>query len=398
MSTPTASPTATRHTRTFAWVWILAIVLVALDVIMGVRANDGGGDLVWSSVLAVFTLSGALIVSRLPRNVIGWLLLVPGVLFPISGLAAEWLGAQGPPQQVAPLVFFALWFSATSWVFIIFPVLHLMLVFPTGRLLSPRWRWVVGLELTMLIGFLALAAFSENLEMTQGDEIVWTVPNPIGFVPQSFWDETFGPIWGVLLLAITVFCVAAVVVRFRRGTSVEREQMKWLLLAVACFGVVYGTQAMLAGEGPFGLADVLFTISLTSIPIAIAIAVLRYRLYDIDRIVSRTVSYALVVGVLAATFFGIVSLLTTLLPARGDLTVAASTLAVFAAFNPLRRRVQDVVDRRFNRSRYDSRLVMDAFASSLRDQVDADEVVDGWVGVVAETMQPQSVGVWLRSV
>ena len=172
--------------------------------------------------------------------------------------------------------------------------------------------------------------------------------------------------------------------------------MKWLLLAVGFFGVVFAFQAILnSQDGPSGWPTP-YSVSLASIPIAITIAVLRHRLYDIDRLVSRTVSYAVVVGLLAAVFFGIIALLTSLLETQSDVTVAASTLSVFALFNPLRKRVQNGVDRRFNRSRYDSGRVMDGFAASLKDRVNSDEVVAGWVGVVNQTMEPSTIGVWLR--
>jgi hypothetical protein len=256
---------------------------------------------------------------------------------------------------------------------------------------------VAGLEGAMLVAFLILVGLSETMELLVDEAVVWSVPNPIGFLDTNFWDNQFGPVWGILLLVLTVACVAAMVQRFRKAGAVEREQMKWLMLAVGFYGVVYGTLAVINGEQPLGWVDVLFALSLASIPVAIAIAVLRYRLYDIDRLLSRTVSYTVVVGLLAALFFGTISVLTSLLPAPSDVTIAASTLAVFALFNPLRKRVQNAVDRRFNRSRYDSRIVMEHFADTLRDQVDADQVVDGWVGAVSETMQPVSVGVWLRS-
>jgi hypothetical protein len=271
------------------------------------------------------------------------------------------------------------------------------LVFPTGRLLSPRWRWVAGLEASMLIGFLTLVSFSQTLELYVDDEALWTVDNPIGFVPQSFWDNFFDPVWGYLLALLAGSCVAAVIQRYRKSGLVERKQMKWVMLAIVFFGVVYSVQAITVNEGPRGLGDVLFVVSIALIPVAITIAVLRYKLFEIDRIVSRTVSYALVLGLLAAVFFGLVSLLTTLLPNnQSDLTIAAATLAVFALFNPLRKWVQGVVDRRFNRSRYDSERVMEGFVDTLRSQLDSDQVVAGWVGVVDQTMQPSTVGVWLR--
>jgi hypothetical protein len=387
-------------------VWVLAAAAIGLNLYitwLDATAGDVGPNglasgIAWSLVLVTFMVAGALIVSRQPHNIIGWLLMIPGVAASLEALTSGWLESiQPPPDSVTPLIWLALWFAGWSWVLLIFPVFHLMLTFPTGRLQSPRWRWVAGLEGAMLATFLILIGLSETMELFMDDEVVWTVTNPIGFLGDDFWDNQFGPVWGILLLVLTVGCVAAMVQRFRKARPVERQQMKWLMLAVGFFGVVYGTLAVINGEEPLGFVDVLFALSLASIPVAIAIAVLRYRLYDIDRLLSRTVSYTVVVGLLAALFFGTISVLTSLLPAPSDVTIAASTLAVFALFNPLRKRVQNTVDRRFNRSRYDSRRVMDHFADTLRDQVDADQVVDGWVNVVSETMQPVSVGVWLRS-
>jgi hypothetical protein len=193
-----------------------------------------------------------------------------------------------------------------------------------------------------------------------------------------------------------VASVAAFVVRFRTGSFEERHQLKWPLGAVALFGVVYGATAIGSSFTTGGLADLVFGLSLAGLPVAVAIAVLRYRLYEIDRIISRTVSYAAVVAFLALLFFGVVTALSSLLQAESDLAIAGSTLAVAALFNPVRRRVQVWVDRRFNRSRYDTQRVMDRFAGSLQDRVDSEGLVEGWVDVVSETMQPASVAVWVR--
>jgi hypothetical protein len=392
--------------RTAILVWSLTGVTLAINVLITWRELAGGDPepgqsawslTGWSFVAAAFAISGALIVSRSAGNVIGWLLLIPG-LAPVVGLAQLWLiGLDPPPQTVNLMVWLAIWITGVSWVFLIFPVFHLMLTFPTGRLQSPRWRWVAGLEIGMLLAFLTLVALSETMEMYEGDEVLWSVPNPIGFIGQAFWEEAFNPVWSTLLAILALSCLAAVIQRFRKGSPLERQQMKWLLLAVSFFGLTYAVLAFQAGDGPQGIADALFSISLTSIPIAIAVAVLRYRLYDLDRLVSRTVSYAVVVGLLALLFFGMVSLLTSLLDAQSDVVVAGTTLAVAATFNPLRKRVQNGVDRRFNRSRYDSQRVVDRFAGSLRDRIDPDEVVGGWLEVVTETMQPAAAGVWVRS-
>ena len=179
--------------------------------------------------------------------------------------------------------------------------------------------------------------------------------------------------------------------RWRRSDDLERRQIKWFfvaavgLLAALVIAVLDLNQA---------LNEIALASGLTGIWMAIAVAVLKYRLYDIDRIISRTVSYALVIVVLAAVYLGLVTAIS--LQFEGSLAVAASTLAVAVLFNPLRRRVQDVVDRRFNRTAYDTAHVLDGFADSLRDEVDSDELVNGWVDVVSETMQPASVGVWVK--
>jgi hypothetical protein len=277
-----------------------------------------------------------------------------------------------------------------------FPIFLILLTFPTGRLLSRRWRWVVilcGLMITVMLG---LTGFSPELQVMTGDEVlVWSIPNPIGFLPEY---EEFGLqfefVWNRLLLLLTIVCVTAVVVRFRRGSSVEREQIKWPLWAMLFFGVVY---ALGASEGGFNRAlDILFGLVLAAIPISVALAVLKYRLFEIDRIISRTVTYLLVVGLLGGLYFASVTTVTRLLQAESALAVAISTLAVAALFNPVRRRIQDVIDRRFNRARYDAQNVMDRFAGTLRDRLDVNELSRGWRDVVTETMEPTAVSVWIR--
>jgi len=386
---------------------IAALALVPIVGVVWSAASRGEFGSTLTNVLAMtsyavamvaFVLSGALIVSRQPRNVIGWLLMIPGLTLPISELATQWLIAMDPPPQSAdPWLWLALWFISWSWVLLIFPLFHLLLIFPNGRFLSPRWQWVGWLEGTMVAIMVGLATIGDPLTLDVEEETLWTVPNPIGFLTNSqFVESFFGVVWTPLLLLITVASVAAFVVRFRTGSYEERHQLKWPLGAVALFGVVYGATALASSFTTGGLADLVFGLSLAGLPVAVAIAVLRYRLYEIDRIISRTVSYAVVVAFLALLFFGVVTALSSLLPAESDLAIAGSTLAVAALFNPVRRWVQVWVDRRFNRSRYDTQRVMDRFAGSLQDRVDSQEVVDGWVGVVSETMQPASVAVWVR--
>jgi hypothetical protein len=187
----------------------------------------------------------------------------------------------------------------------------------------------------------------------------------------------------------------SVVARFRQAGLVERQQIKWLLAATSILAVAY-----LAGAISDDSSEAVWwavSLGVAAIPISILFAVLRYRLYDIDRILSRTVSYVIVIGLLGAVYALGLTALTSVLDAESPLAVAASTLAVAALFNPLRRRVQAGVDRRFNRSRYDAQQVMDQFSGSLRQDVDPDTVVEGWVGVVSDTMHPTSISVWVRN-
>ena len=387
-------------------VWVVAaITLIAIGVTGWLEFETGlSGDstldrvesAIWGVSLSMFVISGAIIVSRQPRNVIGWLLMIPGLSVPLSDLPFRALVEMDPvPVDAGPLLWLAVWFTGWSWILLIFPLFHLLLTFPSGRLLSRRWRWAVWLELAMVAIMVGSIAFSRELVVMLDETVVWSVPNPIGFVGEGFFDGPFEPIWTAGLLLLTIVSVSAFVIRFRRASPVERRQFKTLLLAVALFGLVYAGLAMT--QNPAGsFLDMLFAFSVGAIPVAVAIGVLRYRLYEIDRIISRTVGYLLVVALLGAVFFAVVTTLSSVLPTESPLAVAASTLAVAALFNPLRRRVQERVDRRFNRARYDAQRVMERFAGSLQGRLDHDGVVDGWVGVVAETMQPASVSVWVR--
>ncbi len=381
---------------------IVGIVVIASVVGLTVRAEALPDD---TTVLVgwigqgvatlAFLLSGAIIVSRQPRNVIGWLLVVPGLLAPLSDVAQLWLVGLDPiPTRADPLIWLSIWITDWSWILLIFPIFLILLTFPNGRLLSPRWRWATVLIGLMTVVLLALTAFDAEMAVLVEDEVVlWSVPNPIGlFHLSDEGEQVFALLWSLALLVVTIAGVVAMVLRFRRGTAVEREQLKWPLWAFLLFGIVYGIGAIESGFT--GILEILFGFVLAAIPVSVAIAVLKYRLFEIDRIISRTVSYALVVGLLGLVFFGTVTMLSLLPLAESDLTVAGSTLAAAALFNPVRRRVQNVVDRRFNRSKYDAATVMDEFAGSLQDRTDAPEIVDDLVGVVTATMQPSVIGVW----
>jgi hypothetical protein len=332
---------------------------------------------------------GAVIIARQPRNSVGWMLMTIGLGMTIV-VATEMSMSNVAPGPLSVLNALLLGLNTVSWVFFIFPILHLLLTFPDGRLLSSRWRPVVALEVFMVSLMLVTGLLGETVTSTDGES---TLSNPIGFIPDLF-APIVDTLWNLGLLLLTLCGLMAITLRFARSKGVVRRQLKWVLFAVSVFALVNGVAAAIPGSEQSPIVDVLLPLSMIGIAVAVAVAVLRYRLYEIDRIVSRTIGYAVVVGVLA----GAVALVSAVVGSQFEspLVVAATTLAVAAVFNPLRRRVQSTVDRRFNRSRFDAQLVMDDFAGSLRDRTDARELVEGWVEVVAETMQPSAVGIWLR--
>jgi hypothetical protein len=268
------------------------------------------------------------------------------------------------------------------------------LVFPNGRLIGPRWRLVVALEVLMIAVLGSFIVFGQ--EIGPFDER-WVVDNPIGFLPQvAGFDGVFLPIWSAGLIFLTIAGVTSMVLRFRRSETVERHQIKWLLFAVGLFGVVYIYSAIFTEFTGGGVNDLLLTTSLIGIPVAIAIAVLRYRLFDIDRVVSRTVGYAIVISVLGLVYAAGAVWLPSLLSGDSPIFVALATLVAAALFNPLRRRILRAVDRRFYRAKYDSEQVVDSFKAHLRDQTDLDRLTQDWISVISETMQPAKVGVWVK--
>ncbi len=376
-------PPAPNRSARFVWaITVAGLVAIGLSIWMTVRgagpATAVGSVLaaLWQAVaMAAFLLSGAIIVARQPRNVVGWLLMLPGLVLPVLLIAGSWLvSLDPPPTHVDPALWVMLWATSWSWLVLIFPIFAILQTFPDGRLLSPRWRWLVGLEITMVAVFAGpLAAFADRMQVLQNDQAVWTVPNPIGlYDSEAVWASGIFTIWSIGLLTVTVASVFAVVIRFRRGTPETRHQLKWPTLAIAFFGVVYGLGA--AAQGPQGdFWNVLFVVAITAIPISVAIAVLKYRLYEIDRIISRTIGWTLVSGVLLAVFAAMILVAQAALDrfTQGQtIAVAASTLAVFALFQPVRRRIQRVVDRRFDRARFDAERTSTAFAQRLRNEVD----------------------------
>jgi hypothetical protein len=199
------------------------------------------------------------------------------------------------------------------------------------------------------------------------------------------------------LLGCVVLAVWSLLVRARRGTSVVRQQIKWLAYAgwLVAATLVPSTILSLSTGTAARIAEGALMVAIVTVPVAVAVAVLKYRLYDIDRVISRTLAYAIVTGLLAGIYAGLVLLATQVFRFHSTVAVAASTLAVAALFNPLRRRVQHVIDRRFNRARYDADRTVAAFAARLKDEVDLDSIRDDLAGAVRQTLEPAHVSVWI---
>jgi hypothetical protein len=378
---------------------LLGLALVAAAGILAVRdvaatgvamgANSVGALLVGAS----FTVVGWLIVSRRRENRIGWMLLAIGVVFALvtfSGAHAQ-DGLVAEPGSL-PLADVTAWLSTLAWVPAWTLVMLLLLLYPDGRLPSRRWRPILWIAAASAVLMLVPSAFAE-----------WPYRGPAlltGVSPSTPELDTAAllQVVGLLLsLGVAVAGAGALVIRFGRSAGVERQQIKWFASAAA---VEVAALFVLSGSLlPPPLDVLLALISAPLIPIAIGVAILRYRLYEIDRIISRTVSYAVVTGILAAVFVGTILVMQILLASLlsgSSVAVAASTLVVAALFQPLRRRVQSAVDRRFDRSRYDAERTVAAFGAHLRDEVDLGNLYAEVREVVAATVAPATVGVWIR--
>ncbi len=390
----------------YAWLFfglVTASVLLAYGIQLSRPAVDGNRfvqilEASWGLIPITFAFVGALIIARQPRNVIGLLMMLPALTFAIP--AEQYLaGFAEVPATKSLFLYVAIWFNNWSWVLLVFPILFILVLFPSGEPPSRRWRALIYVGIGMMLTMLFLTTFTRELEPMDGS---WSVPNPIGFIPLGGWvDMYLLPVWIVLLPLLTIGCAAALFVRFRRARGVEREQIKWLFFASALFVAVYvPTFLDESYTAANSIWNILFVVGILTIPAAIAIAILRHRLYDIDIIIRRTLQYALLTGLLALVYFGSIVLFQSLFDSvtgeQSPAVIVLSTLLIAALFTPLRRRVQEVIDRRFFRQKYDAQQVLAAFALTARDETDVDNLNRELQEVIEQTLQPDGVSVWLR--
>jgi hypothetical protein len=405
--------TAAGRTRTAAWVaWIicaLSLGLATIELVL-VALNSSHPEVhipePWlaHTVSAVaFSSVGAVVGSRRSDNPIGWLFCAIGVFAAIVLLSSEYAAyALLARPDSLPGGLAMVWIRAWAWVPYLGLFVLLFLVFPDGWPPTPALRWFTSLVLIVIAIGTLLAAFSPG----PIDAIGGAVENPLGMEPLRGvgTNSAVGPVESVLYV-LGILAAASLFARMRRARGVKRQQIKWFAYAtvvlvggsVLAFTVSEATGLRWLGK----LGFVLTVVVLAGLPMAIGVAVLRYRLYNIDRIIKRTLIYGSLTAMPLAVYFGgivvLQRLFVLLTGERSTLAVVASTLLIAALFTPLRRRIQSLIDRGFYRRKYDTRKTLQAFSAQLRNETDLDALSDDLVGVVRETMQPAHVSLWLRS-
>jgi uncharacterized membrane protein len=333
-----------------------------------------------------FALVGFVVARKQPRNPIGWIMLLLAPIFMLSSDAGMYsvmiyrLGHTGLPLGRVAVALTQLWIALL--VLLPLPIV----LFPDGRFESGRWRWVLRAYLAVCALILISAAIADlgaftdrHIQVDSTGELA------------SFSRSTAANVAGAAFVAYAVLAFAFVLrqlVAYRHSTGERRQQLKWLM-AGGAIGILALALTLTVGGFAF--------FAIIAVPVAIGIGILKYRLYDIDRLISRTLSYATVTGLLVGIYIGLVTLTTRALPLSSPIGVAASTLTVAALFSPLRRRAQHLVDRRFNRARYDAEATIASFAAALRDEVDLERVQHDLLDVVRRSVEPSHVAVWVRS-
>jgi hypothetical protein len=370
-------------------IWTIVLMLVNWTIIADFIKSEFGYVFIIFTINAVFSaVLGLLIISRNPGHRLGWLFMAIGFLFSwweLSGALLEITGLEGIPPFLRPIVVIG---GLAYLLPLIMTMTLVPLYFPTGRLLSRRWRPVLLITLVGIIGQ-ALAQglldlFDEipELEKTGMEPILMRANELMGFI-----------------LIIAIICsILSLIIRFVRSRGDERTQMKWLV-----YTAVMSISLMLLMSFTLGEDSLLLGIFSSAIPIyltiAIGIAILRHQLFDIDLIIRRTLQYSLLTGMLALVYFGSVvilqSLAENLTGEQSPLVIVLSTLAIAALFNPLRTRVQDFIDRRFYRKKYDAEKALAQFAITARDEVELGQLTSALLGIVEETMQPEQVSLWV---
>jgi len=376
---------------------VLSLMLLAAGLVLSALTGQlsvlGSGPIV--PVVVIYAAVGFVVARRQPGNPIGWILITFIAVFLLSQIVGSYaalnyrFGHHGLPLAPVAVLLTPLWVPAL----LLFPVV--ILLFPDGRLAGRHWRWV--LRAYVVAGALASAAVfapavtavaRHDVRMDAAGNLISTRQPHGGLLAVA------APLGLGLIVVIVLSFVAHQVLSWRRATGQRRQQLKWLATGAAVTLVVVAASL---GFSSTGVVGEILGIGLAALPVGIGVGILKYRLYEIDRIISRTLAYAIVTGLLVGVYAGLVLLATQVLRFHSSVAVAVSTLAAVGLFNPVRRRVQHAVDRRFNRARYDADQTVTAFAARLKDAVNLDSVRDDLAVTVENALEPAHVSVWIRA-
>jgi hypothetical protein len=386
-----ASPT------TAVFVGVLTLALMAVDIPLEAAIHTLSPSNAWELELVLpFTLVGGVVARREPRNPMGWLLLAVSLVTVVGGDASDYaVFVYHFGHRDWPLGSLAVLLDSLGSISGLLLLPLVILLFPDGRL-SPRWRWLLRGGFAIYAIYLAshtslaIVALGRRIPVWPGGGVIGA-NHPSGF---AAWAGVIHPIMVPLFIVLSIASIARQVLSYRSSTGVRRQQLKWLGVAGA-ISVVSLLLASAANSAPTTVW-VFIILGWTAVPISIGVGILRYRLYEIDRLISRTLSYAILTALLVSAFIGLIALTTDTLALSGRVGVAASTLIAAALFNPLRIRVQHLVDRRFNRARYDAEATVAAFTARLRDAVEIDVVRADLLDAVNRAVQPTHASVWIK--
>jgi hypothetical protein len=376
----------------------LALTALTLLLIVLLLRSDAPIYYYWleTSMVAVgYSTVGAIVASRLPESPIGWLFCAIAFIFGVDHFSAEYAAyALLAPSRSLPAGEAFAWLTSWVWVFGLGLIVFLDLLFPNGRLPSARWRWFARFTAIALLPAAILAALSPGLISSSA------IRNPLGI--EGLPNATM-PVQA-FMYALIVVGAASMLARLRHAGRIERQQIEWFAYATAVVisGVILKNTVYPAVgvTWVWWVGLILTAVGVVSSPVAMGIAIFRYRLYQIDLLINRTLVYGPLTATLVALYLAVIVVLqrmfVVLIGEQSTLAVVASTLVIAALFHPLRRRIQSFIDRRFYRRKYDTRKTLEAFSSQLRSETDLEALGDDLVGVVKETMQPAHVSLWLR--
>jgi len=395
--------------RTAFWLawftWVLYVIIAIVTLLLQFKDDPSSwlNDMFDALILLAFATVGSLIASRRPENPIGWLFCISTLLWALGSLLQEYttyalITVPGSLPAGALMGIIGHWITSIGFFLML---TFGLLLFPNGHLPSPRWRFLAWLIAVLLVVYSITFLLSPYPYANSAIDLRLTaVRNPMGIGPANDLFDQLGSTLPLTLFPTILACIISVFLRFRRARGIERQQLKWFTYGLAISILILIVILIAVFTIPSGGPGELFYLAVVCIPISAGIAMLRYRLYDIDVLINRTLVYSLLTASLLVVYLGLVFggqyLLARLFGPNNAVVLVVSTLIVAALFQPLRRRVQQMVDRRFYRSKYDAAQVLARFSETLRQEVNLDQLYEQLLMVVRETVQPTHLSLWLR--